>query len=61
MRRQSETFIYHRGCVEAELIPAELRQREKKRVSEGQETERGHVEREMSKEASVCFCVCVIQ
>lgn len=53
MRRQSETFIYHHGCVEAKTIPAELKERE--RVSEGQETERGNVEREMSKEVQVCF------
>lgn len=56
MWRQSETFIYHQGCAEAKPIPAELEQREKERVSEGQKTERGHAERKMSKEASVCLC-----
>lgn len=50
MRRQSETFIYHHGCVEAKTIPTELRERERERVSEGQGIERGNVEREMSKE-----------
>lgn len=41
MWRQSETFIYHQGCAEAKLIPAELeesaRAREKVRVKRGKE------------------------
>lgn len=36
MRRHSETFIYHRGCVDVRPVSTELT--EGKRASEGQQT-----------------------
>lgn len=57
MRGQSETFIYHWGCVEVKPIPAELK--DGKRAGEGQETLLKELSEEVYEQLCVRACVCV--